>query len=94
MVAQGTLTADRVLLNARALSVYGSSPIPQNGSDNLCVAKDNFVIPAARECRRGQTAVPFTEIKPSRGDDGNLTAYLAAEKISDVKELVGALKAG
>lgn len=83
VVAQGTLTADRVLLNARALSVYGSSPIPQNGSDNLCVAKDNFVIPAARECRRGQTAVPFTEIKPSQGDDGNLTAYLAEDSDYD-----------
>ena len=77
VVAQGTLTADRILLHARALGVYGSSPVPQNGSDNLCIAKDNFVIAAARQCRRGQTAVPFTEIKPSQGDDGNLVAYLA-----------------
>lgn len=77
VVAQGTLTADRILLNARALSVYGSSPMPQNGSDNLCTAPDNFVIAAARQCRRGQTAAPFTEIKPSQGDDGNLVAYLA-----------------
>jgi len=35
VVAQGTLTADRILLNARALGVYGSSPIPQSGGDTL-----------------------------------------------------------
>ena len=55
VVAQGTLTADRILLNARALGVYGSSPIPQNGGDTLCIAPDNFVIAAARQCRAGQT---------------------------------------
>ena len=51
VVAQGTLTADRILLNARALGVYGSSPIPQSGGDTLCIAPDNFVIAAARQCR-------------------------------------------
>src|SRR5258707_4875334 len=40
VVVQGTLTADRSLLNARALGVYGASPIPQNGSDTLCIAPD------------------------------------------------------
>ena len=55
VVLQGTLTADRILLNARALGVYGASPIPQNGSDTLCIAPDNFVIAAARQCRAGQT---------------------------------------
>jgi len=72
VVAQGTLTADRILLNARALGVYGSSPIPQNGSDTLCVAPDNFVIAAARQCRTGQTPAPFTQITPTHADDGNL----------------------
>jgi len=48
---QGTLAADRILLNARALGVYGASPLPQNGSDTLCVAPGNFVIAAARQCR-------------------------------------------
>src|SRR6478736_4687145 len=79
VVLQGTLTADRILLNARALGVYGSSPIPQNGSDTLCVAQDNFVIAAARQCRAGQTAAPFTQITPTRADDGNLVAYLAED---------------
>jgi uncharacterized membrane protein len=83
VVAQGTLTADRILLNARALGVYGSSPIPQNGSDTLCVAPDNFVIAAARQCRSGQTPAPFTQIVPAQGEDGNLVAYLAEDSEYD-----------
>lgn len=79
VVVQGTLTADRILLNARALGVYGASPIPQNGRDTLCVAQDNFVIAAARQCRSGQTQAAFTQITPTQGDDGNLVAYLAED---------------
>jgi uncharacterized membrane protein len=83
VVAQGALTADRILLNARAIGVYGSSPIPQNGSDTLCVAPDNFVIAAARQCRSGQTPAPFTQIVPTQGEDGNLVAYLAEDSEYD-----------
>lgn len=83
VVVQGTLSADRVLLNARALGVYGASPIPQNGSDMLCVAQDNFVIAAARQCRNGQTQAAFTQITPTQGDDGNLVAYLAEDSEYD-----------
>jgi len=83
VVAQGTLTADRILLNARALGVYGSSPIPQSGSDTLCIAPDNFVIAAARQCRSGQSPAPFTQINPTRTDDGNLVAYLAEDSEYD-----------
>lgn len=79
VVVQGTLTADRILLNARALGVYGASPIPQNGRDTLCVASDNFVIAAARQCRNGQTPAPFTQVTPTQTDDGNLVAYLAED---------------
>jgi uncharacterized membrane protein len=83
IVAQGTLTADRYLLNARALGVYGASPIPQNGTDTLCIAAENFVIAAARQCRAGQTPAPFTQITPTQGDDGNLVAYLAEDSEYD-----------
>ena len=83
VVAQGALTADRILLNARALGVYGSSPIPQNGGDTLCIAQDNFVIAAARQCRAGQTPAPFTQINPSQADDGNQVAYLAEDSEYD-----------
>ncbi|WP_404558902.1 DUF1036 domain-containing protein [Bradyrhizobium niftali] len=83
VVVQGTLTADRILLNARALGVYGASPIPQNGSDMLCVAQDNFVIAAARQCRSGQTQAAFTQVTPTQGDDGNLVTYLAEDSEYD-----------
>jgi uncharacterized membrane protein len=83
VVAQGTLAADRILIHARALGVYGSSPMPQNGSDALCVAPENFVIAAARQCRPGQTAAPFTEIRPGQAEDGNLVAYLAEDSEYD-----------
>ena len=83
VVVQGTLTADRILLNARALGVYGASPIPQNGGDTLCIAPDNFVIAAARQCRPGQTPAPFTQITPTPTDDGNLVAYLAEDSEYD-----------
>jgi len=77
VVAQGTLSADRILLHARALPVYGASPIPQSGTDNFCIAPNDFVIAAARQCRGGQTAAPFTEVKPTADADGNMIAYLA-----------------
>jgi uncharacterized membrane protein len=83
VVAQGTLAVDRILLNARALSVYGASPIPQSGADTLCIAPDNFVIAAARQCRSGQSPAPFTEIKPTPTDEGNLVAYLAEDSEYD-----------
>jgi uncharacterized membrane protein len=83
VVVQGTLTADRILLNARALGVYGSSPIPQNGTDTLCVAPGNFVIAAARQCRTGQTQAQFTQITPAQADDGHLVAYLAEDSEYD-----------
>jgi uncharacterized membrane protein len=83
VVVQGTLNSERILLNARALPVYGSSPIPQNGSDSLCVAAENFIIAAARQCRGGQTLASFTQISPSRAEDGNLVAYLAEDSEYD-----------
>ena len=83
VAVQGTLTAERILLHARALAVYGASPVPQNGTDSLCVAPENFVIAAARQCRPGQTPAPFTEIKPTPTDDGNLVAYLAEDSEYD-----------
>ena len=83
VVAQGTLSADRILLNARALGVYGASPIPQSGRDTLCTAPDNFVIAAARQCRAGQTPAPFTQVNPTPADDGNQVAYLAEDSEYD-----------
>ena len=83
VVAQGTLTADRLLLHARALGLYGSSPAPQGGGDTLCITEKDFVIAAARQCRGGQTPAPFTQINPTRTDDGHLIAYLAEDSEYD-----------
>ena len=83
VVVQGTLSADRILLHARALSLYGASPIAQNGQDSLCIAQDNFVIAAARQCRAGQTPATFTPIRPTETDNGNLVAYLAEDSEYD-----------
>jgi uncharacterized membrane protein len=83
VVAQGTLTADRILLHARALGVYGSSPVAQGGGDTLCIAPDNFVIAAARQCRGNQTPASFTQITPTQTDGGNLVAYLAEDSEYD-----------
>ena len=83
VVAQGTPAADRVLLHARALSVYGASPIPQDGTETLCVGQDNFVVAATRQCRGSQTLAQFTQFAPTRTDDGNLVAYLAEDSEYD-----------
>jgi len=84
VVAQGTISADRILLHARSLPVYGASPAPQNGTDNLCVAPKDFIIAAARsQCRSGQTTAAFTEIKPTVGEDNNQIAYLAEDSEYD-----------
>ncbi len=83
VVIQGTLAADRLMLNARALPVYGTTPLQQNGQHTLCIAPDNFTIAAARQCRSGQTPAPFTEIKPTATADGHLVAYLAEDNEYD-----------
>jgi uncharacterized membrane protein len=91
VVAQGVLDVERILIHARALPVYGSSPELQNGTDNFCVAPNDFVIASARQCRGGESAVPFSEVKPATADDGNQVAYLAegAEYDDEQSRLAG-----
>jgi len=80
VVLQGEVQAETLYVHARALPVYGASPLPQGGHADLCVAPDNFVLAGARTCggRAGQKLVRFTAIKPSETDKG-LTSYLAEE---------------
>src|SRR3954468_17728980 len=77
---EGTVTADRFYVHARALPPYGTSPSPQAGNAELCVGKQTFIVPAAgRGCSRpGQQLARFTEVKPYPSDNG-WTAYLAEE---------------
>ena len=78
-VLQGEVPSEGLFVHARALAVYGASPLPQSGHADFCVAPEDFIIAAARHCGRpGQRLARFTEVKPSDGDKGP-TAYLAEE---------------
>src|SRR3954466_16291461 len=60
-VLQGAEAAENVYLHARALPVYGPSPLPQTGHADLCVAQQgNFVVAAARQCLSGQRPARVT----------------------------------
>jgi uncharacterized membrane protein len=71
-VIQGALEAERIYLHARAHPIYGSSPLPESGHADLCVAQGSFTIAAARHCRSGQRPTRFTEVKPSEGEKGSI----------------------
>jgi len=78
-VLPGTLPTETLYLHARALPVYGGSPLPQAGHANFCVGNDTFVLPATDRCGRfGQQIARFTAVKPSETEKG-LTAYLAED---------------
>jgi uncharacterized membrane protein len=82
VVLQGKVDAQHLYVHARALSLYGASPQPQAGHADLCVARGNFVIAGARQCRAGQHAARFAEIKPAETDKG-LSANLAEDSEYD-----------
>ncbi len=92
VTVDGTITADRFLVHARALPAYGASPMPQRSHAELCVGRHNFVVPAAgRGCARpGLQVAPFTEVKPAQTETG-WTANLAeeAEYTDDQARLAG-----
>lgn len=78
-VMQGEVQYEALYVHARALAVYGASPLPQSGHADFCVEKNNFVLAAARTCNRpGQSLARFTQAKPSENEKG-LTIYLAEE---------------
>jgi uncharacterized membrane protein len=79
VVLQGALPGEALYIHARALPVYGGSPLPQQGHADFCVAAENFVLASAQRCTRpGQTLARFTAVRPSETEKG-LTAYLAEE---------------
>lgn len=78
-VMQGEVQAEAFYVHARALPVYGASPLPQSGHADFCIEKSNFVLPTARVCNRpGQSLARFTQVKPSENEKG-LSIYLAEE---------------
>jgi uncharacterized membrane protein len=83
VILQGQVTADRLMIHARVLPVYGASPAPQGHTEPLCTTAGNFIIAAARTCHGAQKPAPFSEIKPSQQEDGTLVAYLGEENEYD-----------
>jgi uncharacterized membrane protein len=78
-VIQGTPPGETLYIHARALPVYGGSPLPQAGHADFCVGAENFVLAATRSCNRsGQHIARFTAVKPSETEKG-LTVYLAED---------------
>jgi uncharacterized membrane protein len=78
-VLQGAVPGETLYLHARALPVYGGSPLPQQGHANFCVGADTFALPASQNCNRtGQRMARFTAIRPSETEKGQV-AYLAEE---------------
>jgi uncharacterized membrane protein len=78
-VIQGPTPGETLYLHARALPVYGGSPLPQAGHADFCVGADTFTLPATQSCNRtGQRTARFTAVKPSETDKG-LVAYLAED---------------
>jgi uncharacterized membrane protein len=72
-VMQGKVEAERVYMHARALPVYGASPMAQAGHADLCIAEGTFLIAGARLCTKpDQRLVRFTEVKPTESEQGLL----------------------
>ena len=73
IVLQGEVRAESLYIHARALPVYGGSPLPQGGHADFCVGAGQFrarrgaapaTAPASRMAR-------FTAVKPSRDRQGH-----------------------
>lgn len=78
VVLQGDMEIDRVYVYARALPVYGASPLALAGHADMCIAEGNFIIPGARHCEARQRLVRFTEVRPTASGNGP-TVTLAEE---------------
>jgi len=79
-VVQGNSGTEQVYIHARALPVYGSSPLPQGGHADFCVTNESFTLAAAQTCNRtGYRMARFTAVKPGQNDKGLATAYLAED---------------
>ena len=78
-VLQGAPPGEALYIHARALPVYGGSPLPQRGDSDFCVATDNFVLAQAQKCHRAKEHLArFTRVMPSETEKG-LIAYLAED---------------
>jgi uncharacterized membrane protein len=70
IVLQGAMELDHVYVHARALPLYGPSPLALSGHTDMCIADGNFLIPGGRLCEARQRLVRFTEVKPADTESG------------------------
>lgn len=90
-VMQGKVEAERVYVHARALPVYGASPMAQAGHADLCIAEGMFLIAGARLCAKAdQRLVRFTQVKPTEIEQGLLLSLAEeADYAPDQARLAG-----
>jgi uncharacterized membrane protein len=76
-VLRGTPDADRLLVHARALPLYGAVRPLTAAQTQLCAGDGDFLIAGARRCTKpGERLLPFAEVKP-RESEGGLALQIA-----------------
>src|SRR5262249_45863339 len=92
-VLQGTVAAEHLYVHARALPVYGPSPVPQSGQADLCVSAGNFVIAGAKSCNRsGQRPARFAEIRPTETEQGHVATLAEEAEYTDEQARLAAVQ--
>ena len=92
-VLQGAVVAEHLYVHARALPLYGPSPVPQAGQADLCISAGNFVIAGARSCSRsGQRPARFAEIKPLETEQGQVATLAEEAEYTDEQARLAAIQ--
>lgn len=68
-IVDGALDTDMVYVHARTPPIYGTAPLPQNGTAEFCVRDGTFEIANARGCPISQQ-VRFSAARPSDSTKG------------------------
>ena len=77
-IIDGPYDAEMAYVYARTPQVYGSAPLPQNGSADFCVRDGDFTFANGRECPVSQQA-HFTPARPTDVPGRGPTINLAEE---------------
>lgn len=83
-IIDGPYDAEMTYVHTRTPQVYGSAPLPQNGTADFCVRDGDFTISSGRECPMSQQ-VHFTPARPSEQPKGP-TINLAEEADYDEEQ--------
>jgi uncharacterized membrane protein len=83
-VIDASLDADMIYVHGRALPLYGTPPVPQDGQADFCVRTGDFDIPNGRGCPTGQQA-HFSAAKPSDSPKGPVINLAEKADYDDVQ---------